>query len=178
MKIIATAANKLAKYAPAVESAKWQLVHSGYWSQSRWHNGHIAYYSTCLPDNTWVMKSVERNTMLDDVTEEDVEEGNLNDDQIQAMWGMTLEEAQNEVYEEIVVVCTGAPVGVDVARIARRMYATLMTADGAKQVEEPDDECGLADQLDFDIDIDDVADDDNGCLGDEESIEYEVIEPY
>lgn len=162
MEIIATAANKLSNYAPAIDSAKWQLAHSGYWSQSQWHNGHISFYVTCLSDNTWLMKSVERNTMLDDVTEEDVEAGCLNDDQIQSMWGMTLEEAQNKVYEEIVAVCTNAPVGADVAKIAQRMYATYVTVEGAKQIEEPDTNCGLADQLDFDVDIDDVADNDNG----------------
>jgi hypothetical protein len=57
--------------------------------------------------NIWIMEAVERNTCLDDVTEEDVEDGRLNDDQIQALWNMTLEEAQRQQFCRIVAVCEG-----------------------------------------------------------------------
>jgi hypothetical protein len=49
--------------------------------------------SECDYTGVWLMKSVERNADLDDITEEDIEEGALNDDQLQALWGRTLYEA-------------------------------------------------------------------------------------
>jgi hypothetical protein len=55
--------------------------------------GHIAYYVRRIAGGVWLMKSVERNADLDDITEEDIEEGALNDDQLQAVWGRTLYEA-------------------------------------------------------------------------------------
>lgn len=55
------------------------------------------------------MKSVQRNTILDDVTPEDVKEGRLNDDQIQALWGTTLRQAQKAVYEAFVAALADAP---------------------------------------------------------------------
>jgi hypothetical protein len=91
---------------------EWQLVASGMWSEDTYHSGHIAYFIANIRPGEWLMEGVERNAQLDDVTEEDVEEGCLNDDQIQAMWGMTLEEAQNVEYRQIVAACTSAsPIG-------------------------------------------------------------------
>src|SRR5262245_24893992 len=86
----------LEKYRPRARRVRWDLVASGYWSEDMYHSGHIAYFLARLGPGRWVLDAVERNTELDSVTEEDVEEGRLNDDQIQAMWGQTLEEAQND----------------------------------------------------------------------------------
>jgi hypothetical protein len=44
--------------------------------------GYIAYYMLHIAGGVWLMKSVERNADLDDITEEDIEEGALNDDKL------------------------------------------------------------------------------------------------
>ena len=49
--------------------------------------------SECDYTGVWLMMSAERNADLADITEEDIEEGALNDDQLQALWGRTLYEA-------------------------------------------------------------------------------------
>ena len=73
----------------------WMLAISGYWREDQFHSGHIAYYLACIGPGDWILDGVERNAILDDVTQEDVDAGRLDDDQIQAMWGMRLEEAQD-----------------------------------------------------------------------------------
>src|SRR6516162_6647773 len=93
------------KYRRRARRAHWDLVKPGFWAEDRYHSGYIAYYLARIGTGNWVMNAVERNTELDGVTEEDVEGGRLNDDQIQAMWGTTLEEAQNHRYERIVASC-------------------------------------------------------------------------
>ncbi len=98
-----------AKYKAYVSGTRWELAISGRWSESPYHSGHIAYYVRRIAGGVWLMKSVERNADLDDITEEDIEEGALNDDQLQALWGRTLEEAQNEEFVEIVAAWLDAP---------------------------------------------------------------------
>jgi hypothetical protein len=83
------------------------------------------------------MDGVERNAELDGITDEDVKEGRLNDDQIQAMWGMSLEEAQNAEYRRIVAVCFDAPPESSSKEIANVLYDAICEA-GGKVVEEPD----------------------------------------
>ena len=46
----------------------------------------------------------------------------MNDDQIQAMWGLTLEEAQNQEYREIIAVLEGAPKELNAKKAAEIMY--------------------------------------------------------
>ena len=79
----------LEQYRPSNDSQNWELVASGFWSQSMYNSGHIAYYIT-QENDLWLLDGVERNAELDGITDEDVEEGNLNDDQIQAMWDLLL----------------------------------------------------------------------------------------
>jgi hypothetical protein len=71
-----------AKYKAYVSGTRWELAISGRWSESPYHSGHIAYYVLHIAGGVWLMKSVERNADLDDITEEDIEEGALNDDQL------------------------------------------------------------------------------------------------
>ena len=122
----------------------WQLVASGVWSEDRYHSGHIAYFIANTGPGEWVMESVERNAELDDVTEEDVEEGRLNDAQIQAMWGMTLADAQASEYRQIVAACTGGSVDWDAKRAAAVLYRAVCTS-GGKAIDEPEDVDGLLD---------------------------------
>lgn len=104
-----------------------------------YHSGHIAYFLTMARDGVWVMDGVERSAELDGVTEEDVEEGRLNDDQIQAMWGMTLEEAQNQEYRRIVAVIEDAPADTSPQHAAKLMYDHIKN-NGGKIIDEPDDD--------------------------------------
>lgn len=123
----------------------WQLVASGGWSDGMYNSGHIEYLIANVGPGEWIMEGVERDACLDDVTEEDVEEGRLNDDQAQAMWGRTLEEAQNSEYRRIVAVCSGANPAAKAATIAARMYEAVCR-DGGKEIDEPDEDVdGLLD---------------------------------
>lgn len=117
----------------------WELAIEGFWSDSPYHNGHVAYYVCQHESGSWLLKSSERNAELDGVTEEDVEAGALNDDQIQAMWGKTLEEAQEEIYEEIVAAWIKPPASVTSKDAAKALYE-FIAASGGKAVDEPGDD--------------------------------------
>lgn len=119
------------------QPVNWLLVASGAWSEDRYHSGHIAYFIANTGPGEWVMESVERNAELDDVTEEDVEEGRLNDDQIQAMWGMTLTEAQASEHRQIVATCSSASAGWDSKSAAAALYQAVCKS-GGKAIDEPD----------------------------------------
>jgi hypothetical protein len=121
----------------------WELAIDGFWSESPYHSGHVAYYLLRHASGAWLLKSSERNAELDDVTEEDVESGALNDDQIQAMWGMTLKEAQQQIYEEIVAVWIKPPSLVTSTGAAKTLYEFIV-ASGGKAVDESGDEGLLA----------------------------------
>jgi len=128
--------DKLETYGATADTDRWELAVSGYWSEDSYHSGHITYSVQKTSSSTWVMNSTERNADLDDITEEDIEEVHLNDDQIQAMWGMTLEEAQSQFYERIVAVLLDAPEGLSSKEAAARMYEAVREADG-KIVDDP-----------------------------------------
>ena len=128
-----------AKYKAYVSGTRWELAISGRWSESPYHSGHIAYYVRRIAGGVWLMKSVERNADLDDVTEEDIEEGALNDDQLQALWGRTLEEAQNEEFVEIVAAWLDAPRKTVTIDAAKTLYEALRMHD-AIMVSEPDED--------------------------------------
>ena len=123
-------------------SIQWQFVASGFWYEDMYHSGHIAYYIANPAPGCWCMEACERNAILDNVTEEDVEEGRLNDDQIQAMWGQTLEEAQNEEYRHIVAWTEGVALDVTAAEMAAVLYKAVCKG-GGNEINEPDDHHGL-----------------------------------
>jgi hypothetical protein len=76
----------LKKYRPTADSQDWDLVASGFWTEDMYHSGHIAYFITRAKDRVWVLDGVERNAELDGITEEDIDEGRLNDDQLQPLY--------------------------------------------------------------------------------------------
>ena len=84
------------------------------------------------------MEGVQRNAMLDGLTQEDIDEGNLDDDQIQALLGTTLKEAQSAKYSEIVAVMLVAPSDIPTEKAADLMYNELIDA-GGKVIEEVED---------------------------------------
>ena len=130
-------ADSLEKRRPET-SVDWQLVTSGFWAEDAYHCGHIAYYLAKVGPSEWLMEGVERNVELDGLTEEDIEEGRVNDDQLQAMWGMTLDEAQNVEYRKIVAVCSAAKPDAEAEYIAAVLYRAVCAA-GGKVITEPDE---------------------------------------
>jgi hypothetical protein len=133
---------------PSLESLRpaaatqWVAVASGFWHEDVYHSGHVAYYIANPASGCWVMEARERNAILDDVSEEDVKEGRLNDDQIQAMWGQTLEEAQNEEYRHIVAWTEGVAPDVTAVEMAAVLYRAVCEG-GGNEIDEPDDRDGL-----------------------------------
>jgi|GEM_PF-575105 len=133
---------------PSLESLRpaaaiqWEFVASGFWHEDVYHSGHVAYYIANPASGCWVMEARERNAILDEVTQEDVEEGRLNDDQIQAMWGQTLEEAQNEEYRHIVAWTEGVALDFTAAEMAAVLYRAVCEG-GGNEINEPDDRDGL-----------------------------------
>ncbi|MFM1822208.1 MAG: hypothetical protein RI967_474 [Planctomycetota bacterium] len=90
---------------------RWEFIEEVEWSESPYHSGCASREIQRATGGHWILREVTRNSELDGVTEEDVEEGALNDDQIQAMRGMTLEKAQNQTSEEVVAIWLDAPRG-------------------------------------------------------------------
>ena len=129
--------DELEKFRPSNESL-WELVASGKWYQTPYHNGHVAFYIAKSNDGVWLLDRVERNACLDGVTEEDVRAEALNDDQCQAMWGMTLSQAQKQKYSRIVAVCEDAAEDADAKKMANLLYDEVRKKC-AKVVGEPDD---------------------------------------
>ena len=127
---------QLLLYERSIRERGWKLAIEGSWSQGPYHSGFVAYYVRKFKTGVWLMKGASRNNHLDDVTEEDVEAGMLNDDQIQAMWGRTLEEAQNEQSEEIVALWSNAPARTSSKAAAEALYGFLCEVGGA-QINEP-----------------------------------------
>lgn len=85
--------------------------------------------------NRTILKSVR--TMLDGLTEADTEAGRVNDDQLQAMWGMTLEEAQSMEHRKVVAVCKGAPSHADAQHIGGLLHRAVYLT-GCKEISQPD----------------------------------------
>lgn len=129
----------LKEYEKSMSKEGWELAIDGHWYDSPYHSGFVAYYVHEFATGVWLLKSEERKAILDGVTEEDVEAGALNDDQIQAMWGMTLEDAQNEVFEEIVAVWGNAPTGTTSKAAAERLYEFICKERGM-EIDEPGDD--------------------------------------
>ncbi len=125
-------------------SVNWQLVASGFWSEDMYHSGHIAYFIANPRSGEWILEGVVRKAILDGVTVEDVEEGRLNDDQAQAMWGMTLEEAQSAEYRHVVAYCPDASTDLSAKEMASVLYRAVCE-NGGNEISEPDDSTGLLD---------------------------------
>ncbi len=122
---------------------KWQFVVKVDWSESPYHSGHIAYYIAKTSPTEWMLDSVQRNACLDHVTQEDVDEGALNDDQIQAMWGQDLEDAQAAEFRQIVAVCSEAEVNAQAKDIAVILYGRVCEAAGRSAIDDEDFSNGL-----------------------------------
>jgi hypothetical protein len=138
MKIICDIDNgSLERFRPRVTAEACELIISGYWFEDTHHSGHIAYYVARLAPGEWALDAVERNTILDDVTEDDIEQVRLNDDQLQALWGSTLQEAQSQVYRQIIAYCSSEN-DWSSADIGAKLYKAILEKNGKKVVERDD----------------------------------------
>ena len=108
----------------------WKLVAESDWSESMYHSGHIAYHVQRNAAGAWVMRSIARDPCLDDVTEEDVEEGALNDDQFEALGDMTLEEARAQEERKVIAVWLNPPQRASRRAAAKLLYDAVVAAGG------------------------------------------------
>jgi len=122
-------------YLPTTVRSRWHVALEGYWREGIHHSGHIAYLIQKTKQGAWVMKSVQRNAILDDVTWEDVRKGHLNDDQIQALCGTTLRAAKKARYEVIVAVLVDAPEDMTMKTAAKSLYGAALRAGCPKVTE-------------------------------------------
>lgn len=102
-----------------------------------YYGGHIAYYVEKLDSGFWILDSLYKRAELDGVTQEDIDQELLNDDQWQAIDGMTFEEAQNEVYWQIVAIFTDAPNNAIIEYTSAALYEEVCRA-GSPRITEPD----------------------------------------
>jgi hypothetical protein len=129
--------DQLEPYRPGDNFDGWELLISGWWGEDRFHGGYIAYFIANPAPGVWMLDGVQRNAELDGVTQEDVEEGRLNDDQLQAMWGISLEEAKNCIYQRIVAVCEKALPESSSKEMGTLLYDAV-ERDGGLIVSEPE----------------------------------------
>jgi hypothetical protein len=126
---------ELENYRPAEPDVEWHLVVEGNWSESMYHSGFFTYSIAQTREGYWVLNQCDRNGFLDGLTQEDVDEGRLNDDQLQAIWFTSLEEAQNERSDLICAVWLDPPAGLSAEEAGSRLYEEFLER-GGKGVEE------------------------------------------
>jgi hypothetical protein len=129
----------LGEFRSSLPLAEWTLAIEGEWYEDAYHGGSVSYLIRRHESGAWVFKSSERNTCLDDVTEEDVEDGRLSDDQLQALWGTTLEKAQNRVCERVVAAWIKPPDDAVMLAAARALYEFVVASCG-KRIDDRGDQ--------------------------------------
>ena len=134
----------LEAFHPEAGFADWHHVISGYWDEGPGHGGYVDYLLANTSKGVWVLRCTDRNAELDGVTQEDIDAGRLNDDQVQALWGMTLEEAQSQEETLVVAVCEDAPEDVTAKEMAELMYDTIEENNG--KIVDDTTNCGLIDR--------------------------------
>lgn len=135
---------KLQDRRPAAQ-VDWQLIASGTWVEDMYHSGYISYFLANPAQGVWIVEAVERNAGLDGVSEDDLEQGFLNDDEIQAMWGLSLDEAQGQEHRFIAAYVENVDASLTAAELASALYPAVCQATG-KEINERDDNSGLLDQ--------------------------------
>lgn len=113
-----------------------ELVIGGSWSEDSFHEGYSTYLIHRSPSGTWVLVREDRNACLDSVTEEDIEEGHLNDDQAQALWNRTLEEAQNARWTTPVALALSVNPTESAEEVIVAMYRAAIQHDAPEPTED------------------------------------------
>ena len=92
---------QLEKYRPKPKTGvvpRWTTVVEGFWSESMYHSGYYDYPVCQSKEGYWLLNQCSRNSCLDGVTKEDVEECSLNDDQLQGIWPSSPEFAPKRAF--------------------------------------------------------------------------------
>ena len=116
----------------------WSYLVEGYWGEDTYHNGFICYTAAKTSNGTWLLDATQRNASLDDLTQEDIDEGEfINDDQAQAIHDFGgLEAAQRHTYSRIAAVGLGMPDG---PYNAEKLYKAVVEGGGKEIIDfDPD----------------------------------------
>lgn len=120
----------------ASKQLDWRPLTEGQWGEGTYHSGYIEYWVACLQSSEWVLKSVERAACLDDIKQEDIDQGMfLDDDQLQALHnhGNDLDAAKSNKYEEVAVLMSATAGQMDWEIAGNLMYKAHI-ASGGKEV--------------------------------------------
>lgn len=112
----------------------WSYLVEGYWGEDTYHNGFICYTAAKTSNGIWLLDATSRNACLDDLTQEDIDEGEfINDDQAQAIHDFGgLEPAQRHTYSRIAAVGLGLPDG---PYIADKLYKAVVEGGGKEIID-------------------------------------------
>ena len=124
------------------------LAAKGYWADGMYHGGYVEYW-LLEHEQGWALEAVERNGCLDGLTEEDVQNGALNDDQIEALGDMSLEEAQKEESAYLVAVTRDPDSGAPPSEILDLLYTSLAKGN-YKFISDREDDYGMLSDDAFD----------------------------
>jgi hypothetical protein len=120
----------------------WSEVADGYWGEDTYHNGCICYSIAKRVDGTWVLDATSRYQYLDDLTQEDIDEGMfINDDQAQTLHDFRgdLEAAQKHRYSRIVAIGIGFPQDTKPWHAGEKLYKAVVEAGGKEIIDfDPD----------------------------------------
>lgn len=116
------------------KAAEWHVVISGRWEQDTYHSGWAEYSVARAGPGKWVMDCMEWHGDLDNLTQEEVDAGDINDDQLQQLGSMTLEEAQAIRYHRIVAFATGVPETMTAEKIGELLHKAVLE-DGGYEIE-------------------------------------------
>jgi hypothetical protein len=117
------------------KDADWHVVICGKWEQDTYHSGWAQYSVAKAGPGKWVMDCMEWNGDLDALTQEEVDAGDINADQEQQLWNMSLQEAQAVRYHRIVAVATELPANMAAEAIGKLLHKAVMK-DGGFDIEE------------------------------------------
>lgn len=119
----------LEKHRPA-DDVEWHHLTQGRWEQTPYHYGWAGYEFAKAGPGKWVMNCFQWDGCLDSLTQEDVDAGDLTDEQEQALWNTTLEEAQGVRYCRIAAVATGVPDTMSPEQIGKLMHDEVLKSGG------------------------------------------------
>jgi len=135
---------ELEHYRDAVTDNKWLDLIDGYWGDDTYHNGYREYSVAQTNTGVWLLNSCDRYEYLDDLTQDDVDDGSfLNDDQLQAIFDHgSLEAAQKVRYNRIVAAGIDLPSSYDWELAGNKLYKAMVEGGGKEiiQVEFDDDD--------------------------------------
>ena len=124
-------------YRKLTDDGAWVDLIDGYWGDDTYHNGYREYSVAKNADGIWLLNSCDRYEYLDDVTEEDLEEGSfLNDDQLQAIFDHgSLKAAQDMRYNRIVAVGIGFSSSYNWEIAGNKLYKAVVDAGGKEIIQ-------------------------------------------